>query len=217
MVDVPDSPDEEPGTLADHLFRLSREAAGLMEQATLALAKTDDVLAAVVVAGGGRFAEARTAAEEHAYAILAGNPAGAELRGVVAAVRGLDELGRMGRLAVHVAEAVQRRYPRPVVPPVLLPRFAEMSRIAVSLAVLAGHVARTGDGVLARALSTVDKDLDDLHRSLFTVLGYRDWPDGVAVDTVLLSRSYERFADHAVSLARRTASAVCGDSSADAA
>jgi phosphate transport system protein len=47
--------------------------------------------------------------------------------------------------------------------------------------------------------------MDDLHRHLFTVLMDREWKHGVtaAVDVTLLSRFYERFADHAVEIARR--------------
>jgi phosphate transport system protein len=47
--------------------------------------------------------------------------------------------------------------------------------------------------------------MDDLHKHLFTVLMDREWKHGVtaAVDVTLLSRFYERFADHAVEIARR--------------
>ena len=47
--------------------------------------------------------------------------------------------------------------------------------------------------------------MDDLHRHLFTVLMDREWKHGVAaaVDVTLLGRFYERFADHAVEVARR--------------
>jgi phosphate transport system protein len=44
-----------------------------------------------------------------------------------------------------------------------------------------------------------------LHRHLFSVLMDREWRHGVAaaVDVTLLGRFYERFADHAVEVARR--------------
>ena len=47
--------------------------------------------------------------------------------------------------------------------------------------------------------------MDDLHSHLFTVLMDREWKHGVAaaVDVTLLGRFYERFADHAVEVARR--------------
>lgn len=131
---------------------------------------------------------------------------------MLASLHALSELDRMGRLAGHVAKAVQRRQPHPVVPHVLAPRFAEMGRIAVWPARLAGDAIRTGDVALARALVAVDDEMDDLHRTLFATLAYRDWLYGTAaaVDAVLPSRYYERFADHAVSLARQTAFVVTG-------
>ena len=54
--------------------------------------------------------------------------------------------------------------------------------------------------------------MDDLHRHLFTVLMDREWKHGVtaAVDVTLLSRFYERFADHAVEIARRVIFQVTG-------
>ena len=199
--------------LTGRLFTLSRHAADLIDQATVALEETDDVLAGVVVAEGGRFVLARSAAEEQAHLILALQASVAtDLRIVSASLRALSELDRMGRLAVHVAEAVQRRYPHPVVPRVLAPRFAEMGRIAVWLARLAGDAIRTGDLVLARALVAVDDEMDDLYRTLFTTLECQVWPYGLAtaVDAALLGRYYERFADHAVSLARQAAFVVTG-------
>ena len=47
--------------------------------------------------------------------------------------------------------------------------------------------------------------MDDLHRHLFTVVMDRKWPHGTAaaVDVTLLSRYFERFADHAVEISRR--------------
>ena len=54
--------------------------------------------------------------------------------------------------------------------------------------------------------------MDDLHRHLFTVLMDNQWKHGVpaAVDVALLSRFYERFADHAVEIGRRVVFEVTG-------
>jgi phosphate transport system protein len=48
---------------------------------------------------------------------------------------------------------------------------------------------------------------------LFSVLMDRDWRHGVAaaVDVTLLGRFYERFADHAVEVARRVIFQVTGE------
>ena len=60
-----------------------------------------------------------------------------------------------------------------------------------------------------------DDAMDDLHRHLFSVLMDREWKHGVAaaVDVTLLGRFYERFADHAVEVARRVIFQATGKSS----
>jgi phosphate transport system protein len=65
---------------------------------------------------------------------------------------------------------------------------------------------------LAFTMESDDDAMDDLHRHLFTVMMNHDWPHGVApaVDVTLLGRFYERFADHAVAVARRVVFMVTG-------
>ncbi|RSM57581.1 phosphate transport system regulatory protein PhoU [Amycolatopsis sp. WAC 01376] len=198
---------EQLDRLVARLPRMSRVVADMMDRAGTALFEADGELAREVVAESAALERAKVEAEGHAHAILAlQSPVATDLRVVLAAIHAVGDLDRMGRLAIHVAEAVQRRYPDRVVPQVLMPRFVEMSRIAVWLAVMAGQAVESRDAVLARTLISVDDDMDDLHRTLFTVIDYQDWAYGTvkAVDAVLLSRYYERFADHAVSLARQT-------------
>jgi phosphate transport system protein len=54
--------------------------------------------------------------------------------------------------------------------------------------------------------------MDRLHRELFTIVLTPGWSHGVeaAIDVTLLSRYYERYADHAVSVARRVVTIVTG-------
>ena len=65
----------------------------------------------------------------------------------------------------------------------------------------------------ARELETDDDAMDRIHRGLFRELLSDDWPYGVetAIDITLLGRYYERFADHAVSVARRVVYLVTGE------
>jgi phosphate transport system protein len=83
--------------------------------------------------------------------------------------------------------------------------FAEMGKVSVRLARAAAQAIRDRDASAAETLESDDDQVDDIHRHLFTVIMDREWPHGVAaaVDATLLSRFYERFADHAVSVARR--------------
>jgi phosphate transport system protein len=118
----------------------------------------------------------------------------------------------MGDLALHVAKTARRRHPKPVLPDEVRPDFEQMGRIAVSLSRKAELVIRTQDVALARSLVDDDDEMDAMHRHLFTVIMDRSWPHGVAaaVDVTLLSRFYERYADHAVSVAKRTVFVVTG-------
>jgi phosphate transport system protein len=80
-----------------------------------------------------------------------------------------------------------------------------MARIAVDLGQDARVVVLSCDPSKAAQLDDDDDSMDDLHRHLFTMLMDQDWKHGVAaaVDVTLLGRYYERFADHAVEIARR--------------
>lgn len=83
--------------------------------------------------------------------------------------------------------------------------FAEMGRVAVELGNNAQEVVLSRDPEKAARIREEDDAMDDLHRHLFSVLMDREWRHGVAaaVDVTLLGRFYERFADHAVEVARR--------------
>jgi phosphate transport system protein len=69
----------------------------------------------------------------------------------------------------------------------------------------AQEVVLSRDPEKAARIREEDDAMDDLHRHLFSVLMDREWRHGVAaaVDVTLLGRFYERFADHAVEVARR--------------
>ena len=59
--------------------------------------------------------------------------------------------------------------------------------------------------------------MDELHRVIFHHLMDDRWHHGVetAVDVTLVGRYYERFADHAVSIARRVVYLVTGERADD--
>jgi phosphate transport system protein len=118
----------------------------------------------------------------------------------------------MGDLALHVAQAARRRHPNPVLPTEIAPYFAEMGKVGVALARKAADVIRTRDLASAAELESDDDAMDDLHRHMFSVLMGPGWTHGVApaVDVTLLARFYERYADHAVAVARRIVYVVTG-------
>ncbi len=100
-----------------------------------------------------------------------------------------------------------------MIPSEIRPIIERMGRVGVHLADQAGIVLRERDVDLARQLEVEDDLMDDLQRELFASLLAPNWRHGVApaVDIALLARFYERFADHAVSVARRVVFLVTGE------
>ncbi|HEX3792581.1 MAG TPA: phosphate signaling complex protein PhoU [Pseudonocardiaceae bacterium] len=204
---------DQLGELAGHLAEMCGMVSVAMERATSALLDVDLTLAEQVIEEDAKVDEARTAYEEEAYALLALQaPVATDLRTVLAVIHAAESIERMGDLALHVAKTARRRHPNPVLPEEVRPYFEQMGQVAVKLADKAQVVIRTQDAQLARTLVDDDDEMDNLHRHLFTVIMDRNWPHGVAaaVDVTLLGRFYERFADHAVSVAKRTVFVVTG-------
>ncbi len=204
---------DQLGELADRLADMCGMAGDAMEHATTALLQADLGLAEQVIGDDVKIDDVRASIEEQAYALLALQaPVATDLRVVLAVIHAAESVERMGDLALHVAKAARRRHPNHVLSDTVQPYFAEMGRIAVDLAREATDIIRTQDVERARALEDADDAMDDLHRHLFTVIMDKEWPHGVpsAVDTTLLGRFYERFADHAVSVAKRTVFVVTG-------
>lgn len=205
---------EQLATLNEQLGDMCAMAGVAMQNATQSLLQADLVLAEQVIADHGRLGQMAGAAEDAAFVLLAlQSPVAGDLRAVVAAIRVSGDVERMGGLAAHVAKIVRRRHPERVLPEPVNGYFAEMGRVAVELGNAAHEVVRTGDPDKARCINDEDDAMDDLHRHLFTVLMDREWKHGVAaaVDVTLLGRFYERFADHAVEIARRVIFQATGE------
>ncbi|MGH3952034.1 MAG: phosphate signaling complex protein PhoU [Pseudonocardiaceae bacterium] len=199
--------------LAEKLASMSGMAATAMERATQALLHTDLALAEQVISDDQLIDDARAECEEQAYQLIALQaPVATDLRTVLATIHAAESLERMGDLALHVARAARRRHPDPVLPPEVAPYFEAMGKVDVHLARQTEGIIKTRDVETARGLDAADDEVDDIHRHLFTVIMDPAWQHGVAaaVDTTLLGRFYERFADHAVSVANRVIFVVTG-------
>lgn len=200
-------------TLAETLAGMCDRVAEALRDATRALLEGDLQLAEQVITDDARIDELRSGAEEQAFGLLALQaPVATDLRVVVSAIHAAADIERMGDLALHVAQTARRRHPELALPAEVAPHFAEMGKVGYELATKAARVIRTRDVEAAAELETDDDAMDDLHRHMFTVLMDREWAHGVAaaVDVTLLARFYERYADHAVSVARRIIYVVTG-------
>ncbi len=140
-------------------------------------------------------------------------PVATDLRFVVGAIRIATSLERMGDLASHVAKQVRLRFPNSSIPVELHPTFEKMGAAANKIVAATAHVIEFRDTGLASEIKDFDDELDSLHRKLFTAVLASNWSHGVeaAIDVTLLSRFYERFGDHAVTVARRITHIVTGE------
>ena len=132
---------------------------------------------------------------------------------LVTSLRMVADLERMGDIAVHVAKIARRRYPARPCRRRCARRVLEMGHVAEEIVAKAGSVIAGRDVELAAELEKDDDVMDELHRQLFTVILDDSWDDGIeaAIDITLAGRYYERFADHAVSVARRVVYLVTGE------
>ena len=205
---------ESVDSISDELVEMTRLAGSAMVRASTALLDADLALAESVIAADDHLDRVQRDLEERAFELLARQqPVATDLRIIVTSLRMSADLERMGDLARHVAEVARLRYPESAVPPELRGTLLEMAQIAERIVAKAGSVIASKDVAQALELERDDDDMDRLHRQLFTVLLADDWLGGVeqAIDVTLIGRYYERFADHAVSVAHRVVYLVTGE------
>ncbi len=112
------------------------------------------------------------------------------------------DLKRMCNLTQHIANIARLKHPVVPIPAGVRPLSAWMGVLAASLAQDAAAALESRDAMSGDRLAHADDGVDALRRRIFRVLFSADWSHGVepAVDTALIGRYYERFADHAVAL-----------------
>lgn len=200
-------------TIVADLVSMTRTVGAAVERATSALLDADADAAESVIAGDRDVDQARESIEERSLELLATQqPVAGDLRMLVATLRMVADLERMGDLAVHVAKIARMRMPDPAVPPALRPTMANMAETAERMIEETVRIVASRDVDAARALEAEDEEMDRLRRSMFRILLDDEWEYGVepAIDLALLGRYYERIADHAVSMARRVVYLVTG-------
>lgn len=199
--------------VTDELSEMASIAGRMVADATTALLEADRSLAESVIAMDTDVDQLFSQVSEQTFEIIALQaPVAADLRLCIAGMQISQTLERMGDLAQHIAVTARRTHPEPAVPAEVAPVFAEMGAIAERMVHLVGNVVRTQELASLLHIEAEDDRMDELHRQMFEVILSPDWSHGVdsAVNVTLLSRFYERFADHAVSVARRLVFLVTG-------
>jgi phosphate transport system protein len=205
---------QELREVQERLVEISTLVAVSIENATRAFTESNVALAEQVIADDDKIDLAAAELDELAINILARQqPVARDLRIVVSALRISASLERMGDMAEHIAQLSRYRFPDKVVPKSLRPTFVEMGAVDVSIARKLVELLRTEDVQLAEEIRNDDDKVDALHLSVFDKVLGETWK-GEAIDTVdatLASRYHERFADHAVSIAKKVQYLATGD------
>jgi phosphate transport system protein len=211
---------EELQALADQLVEMTRLVGSAINRATTALLDADLTLAESVIVADDAVDALRDELDRRAMDLLARQqPVASDLRVIVTTLKMSADLERMGDLARHVARAARRRFPDPAVPAPLRATVVEMGQVAELLVAKTGAVIASHDVEAALQVERDDDEMDRLHRELFAALLDVASPYSVeaAIDVTLVSRYYERFADHAVAVARRVVFLVTGQQPQDVA
>ena len=188
------------------LIEMTHAVGGEMLRATSALLDADLAGAEWVISEDLKVDAMREHLEARIFQIIAQQqPVATDLRVIISSLR-------MGDLALHGAKIARMRFPEIAVPPELRDVISQMGAVAQSLVEKVGEVIEGRDVSLAQAIETEDDSMDALHRKLFTLLLSPHWSYGMegAIDMTLLGRYYERYADHAVAVARRVVFIVTG-------
>ena len=208
-----DSYHEQLDDILADLVQMCQKVAIAVRSSTTALLEADIHVAEQVIGDDADLDRMQADIEERAFHLLARqSPVAGELRTVVASLRMVSELERMGDLSVHVAKIARLRVPDIAVPEEAQPTMARMGEVAEDMVRRVAAVITDRDVDGAIEIGRDDEEMDQLRRGSFAQLLGDDWQHGVeaAVDIALLGRYYERIADHAVSVANRVIFVVTG-------
>jgi len=205
---------QELREVQERLTEIAALVAVSIDNATRAFNESNVSLAETVIADDDKIDTAAQELDELAINILARQqPVARDLRIVVSALRISASLERMGDMAEHIAQLARYRFPDKVVPKSLRATFAELGTLDVEIANKLVELLKTEDVRIAEEIRNDDDRIDALHLSVFDKVLGETWK-GAAVDTVdatLASRYHERFADHAVSIAKKVQYLATGD------
>lgn len=185
-----------------------------IENATTAFATSDVALAEEVIADDEKIDERCRQLDELAIEILARQqPVARDLRIVVTALRVSASLERMGDMAEHIAQLSRFRFPERAIPKGLKGTFKKLGELDVQISRDLVKLLKTQDLRIADQIRNDDDDIDELHAKVFEKVlsdNFKGEPEQI-VDATLASRYHERFADHAVAIAKKVIYLATGE------
>jgi len=204
---------DELDGVSQSLVDLTGMVTASVVKASKAVQTADLALAEEVIASDAKIDDYQHELDARIIDIIARQqPVASDLRALVTAMRMSADLERMGDLAHHIAKVARLRHPNRAIPDSLTLPFTEMGHVAEKLSIMVGNVITTRDTEMALQVERDDDEMDDLHKKVISSIIKDD--SGLAlesaIDLTLLARYYERYADLAVSVARRVYFLVTG-------
>jgi phosphate transport system protein len=205
---------QELSEVQGRLVELAKLVEIAITRATEAFSNSDINLAEQVIEDDIYIDELAISLDELSIQILARQqPVARDLRTVVGALRMSSSLERMGDMADHIAQLARFRFPEKVIAKGLRGTFKKMGERDVEIIGKLVQLLETQDLAIYEEMRDIDDIIDSLHLSVFDKVLGETWK-GTPVDTVdatLASRYHERFADHAISIAKKVKYLSTGD------
>jgi phosphate transport system protein len=204
---------DELDSVSQSLVDLTNMVTASVVKASKAVQSSDLALAEEVIAADLIIDDFQHELDARIIDIIARQqPVASDLRALVTAMRMSADLERMGDLAHHIAKVARLRHPERAIPDSCLLTFTEMGHVAEKLSLMVASVITTRDTNMALQVEKDDDEMDDLHKkAISTIINQSNGLSvETAIDLTLLGRYYERYADHAVSVARRVYFLVTG-------
>ncbi|MGH8896631.1 MAG: phosphate signaling complex PhoU family protein [Egibacteraceae bacterium] len=196
----------------DHLLvEVASLVASAIVPVTTAFLQADRYAASEHIAGSAQIQRRCVELEDAGYLLLARqSPVAGDLRRTVAVLRCAREVQRSDHLLKHIAQSLTWVHP-PSMPDRLRQVISQFGAVSSEIFHSGIESWRRHDGLAAPELKTRDDQVDLLQKVLLTELYTGQQSVEESVSLALISRYYERIADHGVELARQVAYFVTGD------
>ena len=156
-------------SLFDDLAAIAEQVRLAVHDASRALLTSDAEMAEAVISADHEIDRATEKVEDSAFLLLSlQQPVAGDLRTVVAALRMVSELERMGDLSVHVAKIARLRVPEIAVPAPARPTMLRMATVAEEMVSRVTRIIGERDVDAAEELELMDDEMDQLRVTTFS-------------------------------------------------
>lgn len=204
---------QELAQLGSELERMGRGVNRAIDRATTALREADIVLAEQTIDADERLDDnARTIDEMCLHLLALQSPVASDLRLIISALRLSQTMERQGDLARHIASIARSTHPTRLIADPAAELIEKMAASAARMGELEEQMVLTQDPGLLDEIQRLDDVLDDDKLAVHRLVADEsiELTRRQVVDLTLGARFFERFGDHAVSVARRVTFIVEG-------